>query len=250
MWHHTVEMVWDFAHDTGWRRLIECLKSQVILRKRATNYRALLREMTYKDKASYGSSPPCTTRLSLIYVYMYVCIYIYIFSHPFSWHHETPGVSCICAYTLYVYTHVYVHVYVYIHVYIHIHGTHVYTHTHVIRETFGHPTHTFVRENTRHFRTPYTHTCLHTCASQSCRVRSTKQIHICYHAGDYTRLSATLHTQLCGRIHETFGHPTHTLVYTPAPVSPHAQYDSTTLALPPASAVICRVSEFSYSVLE
>jgi len=46
---------------TGWRRPIGCLKLQVIFRKRATNYRALLRKMTYKDKASYGSSPPCGT---------------------------------------------------------------------------------------------------------------------------------------------------------------------------------------------
>jgi len=35
---------------------------QVIFRKRATNYRALLRKMTCKDKASYGSSPPCRQR--------------------------------------------------------------------------------------------------------------------------------------------------------------------------------------------
>jgi len=46
---------------TGWRRPIGCLKSQDSFRKRATNYRALLRKMTYKDKASYGSSPPCTS---------------------------------------------------------------------------------------------------------------------------------------------------------------------------------------------
>jgi len=45
---------------TGWRRLIGCLKLQVISRKRATNCRALLHKMTYEDKASYGSSPPCT----------------------------------------------------------------------------------------------------------------------------------------------------------------------------------------------
>jgi len=45
--------------STGRRRPIGCLESQVIFRKRATNYRALLRKMTYKDKASYGSSPPC-----------------------------------------------------------------------------------------------------------------------------------------------------------------------------------------------
>ena len=37
---------------------------QVIFRKRATNYRALLRKMTYKDKASCGSSPPCSGRIS------------------------------------------------------------------------------------------------------------------------------------------------------------------------------------------
>jgi len=34
---------------------------QVIFRKRATNYRALLRKMTQKDKAFYDSMPPCTT---------------------------------------------------------------------------------------------------------------------------------------------------------------------------------------------
>jgi len=38
-------------------KLIGCLKLQVIFRKRATNYRALLRKMTYEDKASYVWSP-------------------------------------------------------------------------------------------------------------------------------------------------------------------------------------------------
>jgi len=44
---------------TGWRRPTGCLKLQGIFRKRATNYRALLRKMTYEDKASYDSTPPC-----------------------------------------------------------------------------------------------------------------------------------------------------------------------------------------------
>ena len=43
-----------------WRRPIGCLKLQVIFYQRATNHRALLRKTTYKDKASYGSLPPCT----------------------------------------------------------------------------------------------------------------------------------------------------------------------------------------------
>jgi len=35
---------------TGWRKLIGCLKFQVIFHKRATNDRALLRKMTYEEK--------------------------------------------------------------------------------------------------------------------------------------------------------------------------------------------------------
>jgi len=41
---------------TGRLRPIGSLPSYVIFCKRATNHRALLREMTYKDKASYESS--------------------------------------------------------------------------------------------------------------------------------------------------------------------------------------------------
>ena len=51
--------------DTGWRRLIGSPKLQIIFHKRATKYRALLRKMTYKDKGSYESSPPCT-RMPLV----------------------------------------------------------------------------------------------------------------------------------------------------------------------------------------
>jgi len=41
----------------GWQRPIGCLKWQVILCKRATYYRALLREMTSNEKAPYDSTP-------------------------------------------------------------------------------------------------------------------------------------------------------------------------------------------------
>ena len=44
---------------TGWRRLIGSPKLQIIFHKRATKHRALLRKMSYKDKGSYESSPPC-----------------------------------------------------------------------------------------------------------------------------------------------------------------------------------------------
>jgi len=54
--------------NTVWRRPIGCLKLQVIFRKRATNSRALWRKMTSKDKASYGSSPPCNSAfINLMY---------------------------------------------------------------------------------------------------------------------------------------------------------------------------------------
>jgi len=54
---------------TGWRRLIGCLKVQVIFRKRATNYRALLRKMTYEDQVSYDSTPPCITQSFNLAIY-------------------------------------------------------------------------------------------------------------------------------------------------------------------------------------
>ena len=56
----TFTVVCSSSFVTGWRRCIGCHKLQVILRKRATNYRALLRKMTSEDKVSYDSTPPCT----------------------------------------------------------------------------------------------------------------------------------------------------------------------------------------------
>jgi len=64
----------------GWWRPIGCLKSQVIFRKRATNCRALLREMTYKDTASYDTTPPCkrcvTCSLCHYITYYIRCCYV------------------------------------------------------------------------------------------------------------------------------------------------------------------------------
>jgi len=51
----TLRDSWD-GEGMGWRG---CLRLQVISRQRSTNNRALLRKMTYKDKASYGSAPTC-----------------------------------------------------------------------------------------------------------------------------------------------------------------------------------------------
>jgi len=65
---------------TGWRRPMGCLKLQVIFRKRATNYRALLRKMTSKHKASCGYSPPCMyirRQTIATYVCTILCIYTY-----------------------------------------------------------------------------------------------------------------------------------------------------------------------------
>jgi len=58
------------CHATGSRRPKRCIQTQVIFRKRATNYRALLRKMTCADKASYGSSQLCTA------IHVYVCTYV------------------------------------------------------------------------------------------------------------------------------------------------------------------------------
>ena len=44
----------------GWRRLIGSPKLQIIFHKRATKCRSRFRKMTYKDKGSCESLPPCT----------------------------------------------------------------------------------------------------------------------------------------------------------------------------------------------
>jgi len=56
---------------------------QIIFHKRATNYRALLLKMTYKDKGSYEFSPPCRQVVAYIFVhfslkYGHVRMYIYM----------------------------------------------------------------------------------------------------------------------------------------------------------------------------
>ena len=56
---------------TRCRRHIGCLMLQVNFRKRATNYRALLRKMTYKDKAFCGSSPPCM--IQVVHRFVNIC---------------------------------------------------------------------------------------------------------------------------------------------------------------------------------
>ena len=80
---HIDQIYVDLTHTyhTVWRRLIGSPKLQIILHKRATKCRSLLRKMTYKDKASYESSPPCIKMCPHIchidtYVYIYVSTYI------------------------------------------------------------------------------------------------------------------------------------------------------------------------------
>jgi len=53
--------------------LITHVRSLVTHRKRATNYRALLRKMTYEDKASYDCMPPCIQVTDAWYVCSSYC---------------------------------------------------------------------------------------------------------------------------------------------------------------------------------
>jgi len=63
----------DAACYTWWRRPTGCFTLQVVFHKRATNYRALLWKMTYKDMAVYGSAPPRSV-LRRFAVYTLQCI--------------------------------------------------------------------------------------------------------------------------------------------------------------------------------
>ena len=101
---------------TGWRRPIRCLILWITFRKLATNYRALLRKMTQKDKASYESLPPCkrgphghSLNLSYSNIYMHIHAFMYtptIFMNIHKYSH------------LHTYTHtIFIHIHVYIHAY-------------------------------------------------------------------------------------------------------------------------------------
>ena len=58
-----------FPHTyKGWRNLIGSPKLQIIFHKSATKYRSLLWKMTYKDKASYESSPPSISCFCIYFV--------------------------------------------------------------------------------------------------------------------------------------------------------------------------------------
>jgi len=59
---HTMHTHPPHTHVTGWRRYIGCLKVQVSFRKRTMYNRAFVQKITYEDKASYGSLPPCTCK--------------------------------------------------------------------------------------------------------------------------------------------------------------------------------------------
>jgi len=79
---------------TGWRRLIGSPNLQIIFLKRSIKYKSLLRKMTYKDKGSYESSPPCicidvcqytgTKRgdmMHLEFVYIHICVFMCVFMY-------------------------------------------------------------------------------------------------------------------------------------------------------------------------
>jgi len=63
----SARVIWS----TGWRRRIGRLRLQVSFCTRVAHYRALSQKMTYKDKASYASSPPCTKQRLCYWVKSY-----------------------------------------------------------------------------------------------------------------------------------------------------------------------------------
>ena len=65
----------------GWRRPMKCLQLHVIFCKRGTNYRALLWKMAYKDKAYFGSWPPCVECLIPILERLFECSNVMVLVH-------------------------------------------------------------------------------------------------------------------------------------------------------------------------
>ena len=117
-----------YTCDTGWRRLIGSPKLQIIFHKRATKYRALLRKMTYKNKGSYESSPPCN--------YIYV-IFIHCTIHTYTTYIHVTLTYCTCdIHTVYIYIGL---VCVCVRVFIH----HTYIHVTPIYMCYSYTNHTY-----------------------------------------------------------------------------------------------------------
>ena len=137
---------------TGWRRCIGYLKLQVSFRKRATNYRALLRKMTCEDKASYAFSSPCRS------LHANWPPIIVLFSGKIL---QTIGHSFGTSY-MYVYICKYIHIYIYVYTHTHI-RMRIHSHTHEEHperksergiDTHNH-THTYTYNTYSHVHTAY-----------------------------------------------------------------------------------------------
>jgi len=93
---HTI-VYYIHLYVTRWRRCIGYLKLQVSFRQKATNHRALWREMTYRDKAYYSSSPP-----SILHTVNRFHILLSCVAHePAVFHlymRVTTGCLCVCEY--------------------------------------------------------------------------------------------------------------------------------------------------------
>jgi len=86
-----VAFAFEYSHfscaisHTGWRGCIACLKLQVSFRTRATDSRALLRKITWKDKESYASFCICICVFSYVLVSLfYSHVYIRVCTHTFQ----------------------------------------------------------------------------------------------------------------------------------------------------------------------
>jgi len=79
---------------TGWRRCIRCL-NEVSFRKSATNYRALLRKMTYKDKASYSSSTPCIDSRDIYPSSPRLVSWLIRITHSYWWRDSLTCATCL-----------------------------------------------------------------------------------------------------------------------------------------------------------
>jgi len=99
IWHTPfINLTWPI--HTGWRRPIEYLIScRSFFCERATNERALLREMTCKDKASYGSLPLCTSTMTHQYIWHDWFIHMTWLmgtcatTHPYIWRNSLTNVT-------------------------------------------------------------------------------------------------------------------------------------------------------------
>ena len=158
----------------------------IIFHKRATKYRSLLRKMTYKEKGSYKSLPPCIGNRSNFFLDYsdsfakgFYIVFFFFWKEPSQF--GEPAYRCYPRTYMHTCVHTYVCMYVHTCMYAYLHtNVHTYINTYV---------YTHIRTYIHQYICIYTHTCMHTCVYAYMYIHAPSHIQTCKRT--------YIHTHMC-----------------------------------------------------